>query len=195
MKKATLAIFLVFIVIIFFQIKKKEVPTKSLLREKQEVSTKNLPRKGVQKLSDTKKAAIVDTALYMSIGNPDTALVLFFYKNSNNYSYDDQREEYIRWDLEYNNVKPLFDALFKEKSNYWVVVNQINKNRIKFLIDGRNEVLKDYISFNSIINSMIFHFLLEKRDPFLKQILEKMKNNKKVRFAEKDSVKVILKNW
>jgi hypothetical protein len=147
----------------------------------------------VGKIADDKKG--IDTLGYISMGNPDTALVIFLFKNCFSYDYDFQKEEYIRWDLEKHKQLPLFISMFENKSDFDIHLKQVEKNQRRFLLDARSKILSDYKKYYSIIDDMEFEYLLKRRDSELRLILIKMLNNRKVATSEKKQIGNILKGW
>lgn len=137
----------------------------------------------------------MDTALYLAIGNPDTALALFMYEKFNKYDYDAQREEYIRWELENKTLQSLFDSLFMNKSNYEIVISEIRKNESKFKKDAESALIEEYDRYHSITELMELEYLFQIRDSVLKEVLNDMIKNKKVLGVEKDKARAVLQKW
>jgi len=141
------------------------------------------------KLDSSKSKTIEDTTLYLSIGNPDTSLVIFMYKNADNYDYDLQREEYIRWDLEEQTMVNLFKNLYKDSKYLYSKLNKINSNKNRFIQDARKALMADYKEYNYISDMMEFEYFLQKKDSMLLSIVDDMCNNKKVSIEELNLVK------
>lgn len=182
-KKLAILIGICFLVILFLM--KKENPS----------TQHGIKRKVVKEVSDTVINSRIDTALYIRIGNPDTALVFFLYKNFNKYDYDSQREEYIRWDLEKEELRPLFTSLFKNRSNYYLIIDKLERNSITFIEDARRAVLDEYNTYYTITDLIEFEYLLQKKDTVFKEILWDVRRDKRVPFEERVKVKALLKRW
>ena len=145
--------------------------------------------------SEKEISNILDTATYMLIGDPDTALVIFMYNNIANYNFDTQREEYIRWDLEKMSLLPLLLSLYGNEKDFQQKLQLLEINQNIFLQEARAAVKADYKEFASITDMMEFDYLLQKQDSCLKLILEKMVSNTLVEKDERAKVQEILNSW
>ncbi len=149
----------------------------------------------VDSLKDQPESGIVDTALYMRVGDPDTALAIFVFKECYNYEYDLEKESYIRWDLEYDKLQPLVDSLFQKRSDYSVRMKQIRNNRQKFLSDARSVVVSDAREYNAISDMMEFRYLVDRKDSVLKGLIPEMLKNPDVEKEEKKLLEGILSKF
>jgi hypothetical protein len=140
--------------------------------------------KSINKNSDTThsdtSSSIRDTASYINIGNPDTALAIFLFENCFKYDYNNQFEEYSRWDIEKKDIKPIMKSLFINRDDYNKRIAQIDINRTKFINDSRETVINNYKTYSAISDGMEFDYLLAIKDSVLKNIIKKMLKDPKV---------------
>ncbi|MCF6405270.1 hypothetical protein L3C95_20365 [Chitinophaga filiformis] len=117
------------------------------------------------------------------------------FKECYNYDYDLQREEYIRWDLEYNKLRPLVDSLFHEKKDYEKRMQQVALNKTKFLEDAHKVVVSDARQYNVISDMMEFDYLRNRKDSLLKGLMSDMLKDEKVGKEEKLALEGVLSKW
>lgn len=137
---------------------------------------------------------ITDTATYMSIGNPDTALAIFMFRECYRYEYSLQREEYIRWETESEKIRPIIFSLFSKHEQYEQRTQQIDANELRFLNDARKEILMSAGEFNAISDMMEFEYLAGRKDSALKVLMEGMLADEKVSDEEKSTLKNTLES-
>lgn len=159
-----------------------------------QLGSQNMPSQG-SAFTFCTATDIKDTALYMSIGNPDTALAFFLYKDCYHYDHDLQKEEYIRWDREKDTLINLYKALFGSCPDYAARLEQVNANAMTFLKDTRSEVSMNYKTYKAVSDNMETDFLYEKRDPVLKEILNTLILDTAADDMERASAKKLLSNW
>lgn len=131
----------------------------------------------------------------MAVGNPDTALVIFLYKECDNYQYDNQREEYGRWNLERESLSLLYGVLFQHKPDRQVRLDQINKNALSFIEEARSVVLSDYNEYKFVSESLEVDYLFRLKDEMLKGILQKMVGDSAVSSQERGAIENVLREW
>lgn len=127
----------------------------------------------------------------ISYGNPDTALCNFLYENADLPDWEDQKEEYIRLDIENEKVMSLFRNMYSQKSNYSILESQIEKNRKEFISYERSVVLNNYKEYNGI-SGMDFSFLLDRKDSLVTPILRDILINPNAPESEKEYAQKIL---
>lgn len=140
-------------------------------------------------------AGITDTALYMRIGHPDTALAIFLYKECYNYQFDDQREEYMRYESEYDVISKLYATLWSQRPDYRARYKQLEANQAQFLRDARNEIHACYRSFRVISDEMVYTYLLDKKDEELKRLLMKIAADTSAPDEERINAVETLEDW
>ncbi len=140
-------------------------------------------------------AGIQDTALYIRTGNPDTALAIFLYKDCYHYEYDAQREEYIRYDTEYDKISRLYVSLWSQKPDYKTRLQRLEANRAQFVKDARNAMHEQYRHYRAVSGDMIYHYLLGRKDPELKQLLINISTDTAAPDEEKINAIETLKDW
>lgn len=137
---------------------------------------------------------ITDTATYMRIGNPDTALAIFMFRECYHYDYPLQRESYIRWEAERGRIHPLIVSLFGTHQEFKQRSLQIDANQVRFLNDARRELAMSADEFNTISDMMEFEYLTGRKDSVLKVLMEGMLADEKVSDDEKSTLKNTLES-
>ncbi|MBL7733563.1 MAG: hypothetical protein JNM88_20505 [Chitinophagaceae bacterium] len=132
---------------------------------------------------------VINSDTYLSIRDPDTALVVFLYRNYKNFDYENQIEEYGRWRLEKAKLLPLFKNLFEREANYEDVVSLIELNLVKYIDSSRLKVESDYVNYHEISNSKEYDYLTEAKDTFLCKLYFKMIADSKVSKNEKEKLR------
>ncbi|RPE12711.1 hypothetical protein EGT74_03965 [Chitinophaga lutea] len=140
-------------------------------------------------------AGIQDTALYIRTGNPDTALAIFLYKDCYQYEYHAQREEYIRYETDHDKISHLYTSLWSQKPDYQARLQRLEANQEQFVKDARNAMHEQYRHYRSVSNDMIYHYLLGRKDPELKQLLLKISTDTAAPDEEKINALETLKGW
>jgi uncharacterized membrane protein YheB (UPF0754 family) len=131
-------------------------------------------------------------AQYMSMGNPDTALAMFLFKNYKNFDPEDQVEEYIRWDLENEKIKPLLISLYLKDQNKDSILNILQKNTEIFHEKAVIKVLDDYKKYNEVAGPL-FYYLADKKDAVVLPLIQDLLNNPKASAEEKGHARETLK--
>jgi len=122
----------------------------------------------------------IDTCLYIRIGNPDTALVFFLWRDYLNNEFSSSIEEYSRWDLENKKIKKMILKLYHSDKEINQRLNLLEKKKKLFY-----NIMKDTISarFNRKINfldDLEFDYFYKKKDTFYYNILNKVINSKEI---------------
>ena len=145
--------------------------------------------------SERQPAGIRDTALYLRTGNPDTALAIFLYRDCYQYEYDAQREEYIRYEAGYDSISRLYASLWSQKPDYKARLQRLEANQEQFIKDARNDLYEQYRHYRSVSDDMIYHYLLGRKDPELKQLLLKISTDTAAPDEEKVNAIETLESW
>lgn len=150
--------------------------------------------------SDTKEKKTVtsntpiDTALYISVGDPDTALAMAMFTESVKYNYWTQREQYMRWDTEHATIRPLFKAMFGSHVAYKERLKLIESNELRFINDVRNEMTTSARQYGGVSGTPEFTYLVSKKDTAFKTLIAEMLDDENVSEEEKEILKGVLEN-
>jgi hypothetical protein len=166
---------------------------KSAITDKEKDSTQQVDTNHVTYKTPTDSLlARINNKEYISMGDPDTALALFLYNNYLKFNFEDQAEEYIRWDLENKKIKPLIANLFlKDKTND-SLLPILERNRNLFVRQMRDKVIADYNQFDGV-SGMYFDFLVKRNDSLVKPLLKRLLSNSKAPADEKEYATSVLK--
>lgn len=127
-------------------------------------------------------------------GNPDTSLAIFLFKEPRLITdFVNNREEYIRWDLEHRKIYHLMTDIFKSDPNFQNVINIQEENRKNWLKYARQVVYQDYRNFHSVYDEMEFEYLLSKKDSVVVPLIRQMVKDKKVADQERKKLSELLK--
>lgn len=140
-------------------------------------------------------ATAMDTALYLRTGHPDTALAIFLFKECYNYRFHNQREEYVRYEAEYDGISRLYAMLWSQKPDYRDRLKQLEANQEQFLRDARNEVHASYRNHHAISNGMLYSYLLSRKDEELKSLLVKIAADNAAPDEERINAAETLAGW
>jgi hypothetical protein len=132
--------------------------------------------------------------LYMRMGNPDTALAMFLYKNYKNFDPQAQIIEYMRWDLEHEKIKPLLVSLYLKGNDKDAVLATLEKNREAFYDKAVATVMDEYKRLHGV-SGQWFTYLVEKKDPVVVPLLQDLLRNSNAPGSEKEYALSVLKNW
>jgi hypothetical protein len=132
--------------------------------------------------------------LYMRIGNPDTALAMFLYKNYKDFDPQSQIIEYMRWDLEHEKIKPLLVSLYIKGNDKDSVLITLEKNRKDFYDTAVTTVMEEYKRLHGV-SGQWFTYLLEKNDEVVVPLLRDLLRNPKAPDSEKEYAQQVLKNY
>lgn len=132
--------------------------------------------------------------LYMRVGNPDTALAMFLYKNYKNFDPREQIIEYMRWDLEHEKIKPLLVSLYLKGNDKDPVLITLEKNRAAFYDTAVTTVLEEYKKLHGV-SGQWFTYLLEKKDEVVVPLLQDLLRNPKAPGSEKEYALGVLKDF
>jgi hypothetical protein len=131
--------------------------------------------------------------LYMRMGDPDTALAMFLYKNYKNFDPQSQIIEYMRWDLEHEKIKPLLVSLYLNGNEKDAVLTTLENNRVAFHDKAVTTVLEEYKQLHGV-SGQWFTYLVEKKDEVVVPLLQDLLRNPKAPGSEKAYALKILKN-
>jgi hypothetical protein len=129
---------------------------------------------------------------FLSMGDPDTALAAFLILNGSKFNYEDQYNEYIRWDLEKGKIEPIIKMIASDKCNQKLLFENLDKNSKIFVKMVRNEVLEDYKNNNGI-SGQSFDFLISRRDSIVIPLINQLLKNNNVSADEKEYAREMLK--
>jgi hypothetical protein len=105
--------------------------------------------------------------LYMSIGNPDTALAMFIYESGEKFNYSSQREDYIRLDLEGEKIFKLYRYLYGDKPDYEAKLALCRANQRRFLEMARQEVKDNIKKYGEVSDMPEYEYLEKRKDSLL----------------------------
>lgn len=132
--------------------------------------------------------------LYMRMGDPDTALAMFLYKNYKNFDPQSQIIEYMRWDLEHEKIKPLLVSLYLKGNDKDPVLIALEKNRSAFYDTAVTTVIDEYKQLHGV-SGQWFTYLVGKKDEVVVPLLQDLLRNPKAPGSEKAYALSVLKNW
>jgi DNA-binding PucR family transcriptional regulator len=122
---------------------------------------------------------------YIRMGDPDTAIALWLYSNYSNFKWDDQVEEYMRWDLENEKLKNLMASLFLEDKQNDSLLPVLERNREMFVRKIRDSVEAEYKQLNGV-SGMNFTFLVSRKDSIVRPLVARLLKNPNVSADEKE---------
>ncbi|QHS58594.1 hypothetical protein [Chitinophaga agri] len=134
----------------------------------------------------------IDTTLYISMGDPDTALVMSMFTECTHYNYWTQREQYMRWDTERATIHPLFKAMFGSHDAYQERLKLIESNQMRFIDDVHNEMTTSARQYGGVSGTPEFTYLVSKKDTAFKALIEEMLEDENVSEEEKEILKDVL---
>lgn len=129
-----------------------------------------------------------------SIGNPDTSLAVFLYRNWKNENWEGNIEEYSRWDLEHDKILRLIKSIFNNEPDYEDAIIKLKEKQELFIEYVRGRVQDDYAEYNAV-SGMEFEFLVERKDSIIVPLLNKLIANSKAPQDEIEYARSILNSW
>ena len=109
-----------------------------------------------------------------NLGDPDTSLAIFLYENHMDDEYwENNLEEYIRWDLEYAKISRLLNSLYGREPGFEEAKRNLDDKRERFLQYVRDNVEDELINYHGV-SGIRFSFLVERRDSTVIPTLRKV---------------------
>lgn len=109
-----------------------------------------------------------------NLGDPDTSLAIFLYENHMDDEYwENNLEEYIRWDLEYSKISRLLTSLYGKEPGFEEAIRNLDDKRERFLQYVRDNVEDELINYHGV-SGIRFSFLVERRDSTVIPTLRKV---------------------
>ena len=109
-----------------------------------------------------------------NLGDPDTSLAIFLYENHMDDEYwENNLEEYIRWDLEYAKISRLLNSLYGKEPGFEEAKRNLDDKRERFLQYVRGNVEDELINYHGV-SGIRFSFLVERKDSTVIPTLRKV---------------------
>ncbi len=138
---------------------------------------------------------ITDTAQYIATGNPDTALVLFLYKEAYAYNYDLHKDEYVRLYTERSKIRRMYNGIFAAHADREHRLAAADNNSRAFLKSVRMRVFDDFKKNRALNDTLETAFLFRIRDKVFYELLNKIKDNPQKLKKHRELAHQLLDQW